>query len=77
LPAGRLGLRKRGSIAEGWHADLVAFDPAKVLDTATYDAPQRFPVGISHVFVNGVTVVQDGLTTGARPGVVLRRSRDL
>jgi N-acyl-D-amino-acid deacylase len=77
LPAQRLGLRRRGTIALGSFADLVAFDPATVADTATYDEPYRYPDGIAHVFVNGVTVVRDGRTTGARPGHVLRRGRDL
>jgi N-acyl-D-amino-acid deacylase len=77
LPATRLGLRKRGTIAVGWHADLVVFDADAILDTATYAEPQRFPDGIRHVFVNGVTVVKDGRTTGERPGLVLRRGRDL
>jgi len=77
LPAQRLGLRRRGTIAMGWFADLVAFDPATVADTATYEDPFRYPDGIAHVLVNGVTVVRDGRTTGARPGHVLRRGRDL
>ena len=77
LPAKRLGLRRRGEIRVGWHADLVAFDPLGIADTATYDDPYRYPEGISHVFVNGVAVVLDGHPTGARPGRVLRRGRDL
>lgn len=77
LPAQRLGLRRRGTIALGSFADLVAFDPATIADTATYEDPYRYPDGIAHVFVNGVTVVRDGRTTGARPGHVLRRGRDL
>jgi N-acyl-D-amino-acid deacylase len=77
LPARRLGLRQRGAIAEGWYADLVVFDPIVVADTSTYEDPQRFPNGIPHVIVNGVTVVRDGLTTGSRPGRILRRGRDL
>ncbi|MFP5380576.1 MAG: D-aminoacylase, partial [Vicinamibacteria bacterium] len=49
-------------------ADLVVFDPATIADEATVEAPQRYPVGIHHVLVNGVPVVgPDGLT-GARPG---------
>jgi N-acyl-D-aspartate/D-glutamate deacylase len=77
LPAGRLGLRQRGAIAPGWFADLVVFDPGNVADTATYEDPYRYPDGIAHVFVNGITVVRDGRSTGSRPGRVLRRGRDL
>ena len=77
LPSRRLGLRERGVIAAGWFADLVVFDPEGVADTATYEDPYRYPDGIVHVLVNGVTVVQDGRTTRRRPGHVLRRGRDL
>ena len=77
LPARRLGLRQRGVIAPGWFADIVVFDPANVADTATYEDPYRYPNGIAHVLVNGVTVVLNGRSTGQRPGHVLRRGRDL
>ena len=77
LPAQRLGLRRRGTVAVGWHADLVVFDPSAICDTATYENPKRFPEGVAHVFVNGVPVVRGGEVTGLRPGRVLRRGRDL
>jgi N-acyl-D-amino-acid deacylase len=77
LPAGRLGLRERGLIVEGFFADIVVFDPATIADTATYEDPHRYPDGIRQVFVNGVAVVRDGRVTGLRPGKVLRRGRDL
>jgi N-acyl-D-aspartate/D-glutamate deacylase len=62
-------------IREGAFADLVLFDPARVRDNATYAAPHAFPSGLPHVLVNGVFVVRDGRTTGARPGQVLTRAR--
>jgi N-acyl-D-amino-acid deacylase len=71
-PADRLGFDDRGRIAPGLVADLVVFDPATVIDRATFDDPHQYPVGIPHVFVAGVAVVRDGSVTGARPGVVLR-----
>ncbi len=77
LPAQRLGLRRRGTIAPGCFADLVAFDAASVGDTATYEEPYRYPDGICHVLVNGVLAVRDGASTGARAGRTLRRGRDL
>jgi N-acyl-D-amino-acid deacylase len=74
VPAGRLGLRDRGVIREGALADLVAFDPAMVADTATYAEPASYPIGIEHVFVNGRPVILAGAETGERPGRLLRRS---
>ena len=73
LPASRLSLARRGVLQVGAYADLVAFDPATVIDHATYEEPHRYPEGIRHVFVNGVAVVRDGKQTGALPGRVLRR----
>lgn len=74
LPADQIGLPDRGRIARGKKADLVAFDAARIRDTATFDDPHRFPEGIVHVAVNGVPVVEGGRHTGARPGRALRRT---
>jgi len=74
LPATFFGFAGRGVIREGAAADLVVFDPARVKDEATYPAPHAFASGIPHVLVNGVFVVRDGKTTGAKPGQVLRRN---
>ena len=74
LPAARIGFTDRGRIAEGAFADLVAFDPERVRDTATYQAPHSFPVGIPWVWVNGTAVIEEGRHTGATPGQVLRGS---
>ena len=71
-PADRLGFSDRGRISIGLVADLVVFDPATVIDRATFEDPHQYPVGIPHVFVGGVAVARDGVITGARPGVVLR-----
>ena len=71
-PADRLGFAERGRIEPGMIADLVVFDPATVIDRATFDDPHQYPVGIPHVFVAGEAVVRDGDVTGARPGTVLR-----
>ncbi len=71
LPADRLGLTDRGRLQPGCHADLVLFDPAEVLDLATYDDPHQFPAGIRKVIVNGTLVAEDGRETGALPGRLL------
>ncbi len=65
-------LPDRGTIAPGKWADLVIFDPATVADTATFEKPFAYPVGIDTVLVNGQVVLDEGTHTGARPGQVLR-----
>jgi N-acyl-D-amino-acid deacylase len=72
LPAGKFRLEGRGRVREGAFADLVLFDAERILDTATYTDPRRYPDGIRHVFVNGTAVVRDGAHTHARPGQALR-----
>jgi N-acyl-D-amino-acid deacylase len=72
MPAGRLALRDRGTIAVGARADLVVFDARGVTDQATYEVPHRYPTGIEQVIVNGRFVIRDGEHTGSLPGRVLR-----
>jgi N-acyl-D-amino-acid deacylase len=74
-PAARLGLTDRGLLGDGFAADLVVFDPARVRSNATYDRPRQFPDGIEYVAVNGELVVDRGVHTGALPGRALRRGR--
>jgi N-acyl-D-aspartate/D-glutamate deacylase len=84
-PAQLFGLRDRGVVAPGAFADLVVFDPATVAA-----APARLvndlpggsarvtsdPIGMHHVFVNGIEIFRDGKHTGETPGTVLRSGRD-
>jgi len=71
LPAEHLGLDRVGVLAEEFHADVVVFDPSKILDLATFQGP-RMSVGVDWVLVNGEIVVAHGKHTGAKPGQVLR-----
>jgi N-acyl-D-aspartate/D-glutamate deacylase len=84
-PAQLFGLRDRGRIAEGSHADLVVLDPETVGSepaTLVSDLPggtarlTAGSIGIEHVYVNGVETVTDGESTGALPGSLIRSSRD-
>lgn len=71
LPASNLGLDHRGLLQKGMFADVVMFDPARIADRATFEAPQQYAVGVSGVWVNGVQVLRDGEHTGAKPGRAL------
>jgi N-acyl-D-amino-acid deacylase len=73
LPAAQFGLKDRGRLRAGAHADLVLFDPATIADRATFEQPTKPAAGIASVFVNGRMVWHDGSATGARPGRALRR----
>ncbi len=84
-PAQFFGLRERGELREGFHADVVMFDPATVatgdvrlLDDLPGGSARLYAdaVGVHRVMVNGTTIVTEGKETGARPGTVLRSGRD-
>ena len=67
-PALRFGLTKRGRLAEGYYADIVVFDAETIIDTATYEDPKQFPLGIPFVLVNGQIAVDNGRCTGVMAG---------
>ena len=60
-------------VRPGAAADLVIFDPATVVDRATYEDPEQQSAGIDTVIVNGGVAWRDGADTGERRGRVLRR----
>ncbi len=57
---------------EGYYADVVVFDPATIIDHATFEDPHQYSTGVVHVFVNGEQVLRDGEHTEALPGRVVR-----
>ncbi|MEU2722159.1 N-acyl-D-amino-acid deacylase family protein [Streptomyces smyrnaeus] len=84
-PARLFGLRERGRVREGWHADLVLFDPERIdagQARLVHDLPGDSPrldsraVGIVGVWINGVETIRDDRVTGAVPGKILRSGRD-
>src|SRR2546425_1842738 len=72
LPASNVGLKQRGLIREGYFADVTIFDPKTVIDRATFEQPNQYPVGINYVIVNGQIEVDNGQRTPALAGRVLR-----
>jgi N-acyl-D-amino-acid deacylase len=71
MPADRLRLGDRGRLAVGKAADVVVFDAARIADTATFENPFQYPVGIALVMVNGAMALRDG-RRGGSAGRVLR-----
>lgn len=70
--ASRLSIQDRGLLREGMYADIVIFDPNTIADRATFEQPHQLSIGVRHVFVNGVAVVEEGSHTGAKPGRIVR-----
>ena len=71
LTAARLKLFDRGLLRLGMKADIVIFDPATIADTATFEKPHQYAVGVRDVFINGKAVIAGGKLTDQRPGRVL------
>jgi N-acyl-D-amino-acid deacylase len=70
-PAERIRLTDRGRIAPGLAADLVAFDPDRVTDRATFEEPFQYPDGIRLVMVNGEVVLRESQRSAAAPGTAV------
>lgn len=72
LPARRLGLRDRGLLKPGFKADVVVFNPDKVIDRSTMTQPGLEPEGVLYVFVNGKLALNEGKPAEELPGAILR-----
>ncbi|MBW2619400.1 MAG: amidohydrolase family protein, partial [Deltaproteobacteria bacterium] len=68
-----LGLTRKGRVQEGADADLVVFDPTKIIDRATFEEPLLPPVGIRWVLANGQVVIEDNARKCPDAGQVIRR----
>ncbi len=75
LPATRLGLADRGTLAPGFKADVVVFDRETIRDRSTFTEPHQLSEGVEFLTVNGELVLEDGEHTGAKPGRVLRHKK--
>jgi N-acyl-D-amino-acid deacylase len=75
MPAQRFGLAQRGRICEGYYADLVLFDPDKIIDTATFSNPISPAVGIEYVWVNGSLSYTSQGSTGSHNGRYVPRGK--
>lgn len=74
MAAKKLGILGRGEITEGAYADIVIFNPQRIKDTATYENPYSYPVGIEYVIVNGEITVKEGKHRGTLEGKVIRKN---
>jgi N-acyl-D-amino-acid deacylase len=72
LPAWNLKIEKRGKLQPGYFADAVIFDRDSIGDVATYENPHQYSVGVIHVFINGIQVLDQGNHTHATPGRIIR-----
>jgi len=75
MPAQRFGFAERGMIRQGYFADMVLFDPEKIIDTATFADPVRPSEGIASVWVNGVLSYSAQGATENRGGRFLLRGK--
>ena len=73
LPAAMLGLKDRGTLAEGMKADIAIFDNEKFTYKCTYEEPRQYAEGMNWVFVNGTQAIEKGRHTGLRAGKVLKK----
>lgn len=71
-PAARVGLKERGLLRVGMFADVTVFNPQTVIDRATFESPNQYPVGIEYVLVNGQISVDKAQRTSALAGQVIR-----
>jgi len=73
MPAKHFGLKNRGLIKKGYHADITVIDYDNLMTPSTFENCARYTEGVKYVFVNGTPVVENGRHSGARPGRILKK----
>jgi N-acyl-D-aspartate/D-glutamate deacylase len=68
LPAWCFGQIERDHIAEGAFGDITVFDAQTIIDRASCENPHQYAIGVDHVIVNGVFVIESASLTGGKPG---------
>jgi N-acyl-D-aspartate/D-glutamate deacylase len=76
LPAEVLGLDDRGSLKEGFVADILVFDPEKISDMAIYSAPHQYSKGVLYLMINGKMVIENGSYNGSLAGKPIRMNKE-
>jgi N-acyl-D-amino-acid deacylase len=76
LAAETFQLKGYGLVEQGAQANLVVFDPQRVIDQATFEDSKQFPVGIEHVIVEGMTMIEYGTQRGSGSGIVVRSQHE-
>ncbi len=71
MPAEKLNLKQRGSLRKGNFADITIFNPATVIDNATFADPHQYPTGIDYVIVNGKVIIDHGEHSGVLAGQLI------
>ena len=73
LPANKIGLKDRGTLKEGYWADITIFNKDEIKDKATFDNPHQYSEGVYYVIINGQLAVDNGEITGKKSGKILKK----
>ena len=77
LPAQIFGIPQRGTLKEGYFADLIIFKVEEIKDNATFEQPDLLAEGMHYVIVNGKIVIEEGEFTGKLAGIVVKRAQKI
>ena len=74
LPADKFNLQGRGKLARNHYADIAVINLDTITDHATVSDPHQYAEGITHLLVNGIPAIANGVATGTRGGSALRKT---